>query len=129
MTKTKSDICTLALVMLNVTPIGGEPEGEDMTLAQSVLESFFARFTSTDGAVLTWDLGATPEEAYLPLANILAAMLAPMFQRQSPISLTRGIGQLRELAFPNDVTDSRDLDDNGVIGDAEEQAGLEAQFY
>lgn len=129
MTKTAADICTLALQKLNVTAVGEAPAGEDMSLALSSLNAFFARFNLTDGAAIAWELSATPDEAFLPLSDVLAAILAPVYMRPAPMPMSRAVGYLREYAFPNDITDSRDTDEDGSISDAEAAAGRRAAYY
>jgi hypothetical protein len=76
----------------------------------------------------TWVLDDTPSAVSLPLAYVLAVEIAPHYERQSE-TRGRALARLNAYAFPDDRIDSRDLDEDGVITDAESVDGKRAEFF
>ena len=83
---------------------------------------------ATQGTFTAFDLDSTPQAALLPLSYLLATEIAPHYQVPSE-PRSRAMMRLRAYLFPDDREDRRDADEDGVISDAEEQAGKEAAFY
>jgi hypothetical protein len=129
MPKTANDICAWALQRLNVTGIGQDPAGDNMTVAQTALESYFAELQETDGAVITWTLSEVPDAVFLPLSRYLSTELAALFAAPMPESPAKAIGRLRKALFPSDITDRRDTDGDGAISESEAEAGLRAVYF
>lgn len=129
MTKTALDVCTYALRRIGVTPVGEEPAGEDMTLAQAALEAFLSEIKDTHGATFTWTSSAVPDASYVPLARVVACDIAPSYPRPMPEPRGRAVLAFRAGIFPNNIDDRRDTNDDGTISTAEANAGLEAQYY
>lgn len=128
MPKTSRDICARALRSIGVLALGEDMVASDFEDAQRVLQGCLDELTGVQGATIAWTIETVPDAAFLPMSNMLAATVAPTYTKQGP-NRTRAIGQLRAILFPNDIEDRRDMDDDGLISEAEELAGKRAEFY
>lgn len=125
---TKTDVINTALRRIQVLS-ADEPADKDMiAYAGSLLDGVFAEVNEVQGMAFTWALDATPAAAHLPLAYLLAVEVAPHYGRPAE-PRSRAMGRLRAYAFPDDRTDSRDLDGDGIVSDAEAEAGKQAAYF
>lgn len=104
--KTRLDVINRAFRRLGV-----KAEDENLTADQianggEVLDMLFAeankRALDTHGQSFGWNLSYLPDEAFLPLANLLAAELAADYSAQPPITRERAMLQLFSVEFPDD---------------------------
>lgn len=125
---TKRDVINTALRRVQVLA-GDEPADADMyAYAGDLLDGIFAEVNSTQGMAFTWTLDDTPTAARLPLAYLLAVDVGPHYGR--PVeNRSVAMARLRAYAFPDDRTDSRDLDEDGTVTTAEIEAGKQAAYY
>ena len=128
MTKTRSDIIEMAHRRIQVLSADEAVTADMEAFAGGVLDALFAELVSTDGMAFTWTLDTTPDAAFLPLSYLLAVEIGPHYNM--PVEPRgRAYMRLSKFAFPNDVVDRRDTNEDGVISEAEEQAGKEALYY
>lgn len=126
---TKSDVINLAHRRLAVASADEEVTADQFVYAEDVLTGLFAELQSVHETAFPWTLDDVPEVAKLALSDVLAAEIAPHYTVQPPMSRARAVLRLRAVAFPDDRPDSRDLDGDGVVTEAEEASGKRAAFY
>ena len=129
MTKTRNDVINMSLRRIQVLS-ADEPADADMhDFAGGILDGLFAEIKGDPHNLpFTWGLDETPEAAFLPLSYLLATEVAPHYNRPSE-PRSAALMRLRGYALPDDRTDSRDTDEDGVISEAEEAAGKRAAYY
>lgn len=125
---TRRDVITTALQRINVVAVGETPASEDFSVAGDVLDGVFPELKTTHGFGWTWDLSAVPDELKIPLGYYLATEIAQTFQRPSE-PRSRALLRLRAHALQDDRPDSRDMDEDGTVTDAEKTAAKRAEFY
>lgn len=125
MAKTRLDVITRALRGVAVVPHDETPDHGIAAETGAVLDALFAEIETAKN--VSWDLTAVPDEAFIPLANLLAAEVAPMFQTVPPF--TRPVSWMRLMAVirPNDMEDARDIDEDGTVDTSEAMA--QDQYY
>lgn len=128
MAKTKHNIVTRALRMIEVVGVGEVPDADDYAHAVEMLETEYARANREQSLALSIDLDATPDELFEPLAMLVASKVAMVYRKQGP-RYSSAIAAMRAYALPDDRTDSRDLDDDGTVSTAEAAAGERAAYY
>lgn len=128
MPKTKNEVITRAMRHIRVLGANETADADMVATAGDVLDALFAEFQQTQGVTFSWALDATPDGAFLPLAYLLGAEIAPDYNRPAQ-SRSRAIGRLRAFAIDDDRPDSRDLDEDGTISDAEIDAAARAAYY
>ncbi|MDP5216699.1 hypothetical protein Q5Y75_05670 [Ruegeria sp. 2205SS24-7] len=101
MPKTKLDIVTRALRKIQVVSVAEVPEAEDAADATTILEALFEDLKDTQELSLAWSLDATPDAAFLPLADILASEIAPTYGKAGP-SRSGAIARLRAYHINDD---------------------------
>lgn len=95
MDRTPQEVAQRALRLIGVCAADEPPSADQMTGALDVLSGLWAEVRAETDA--TWDVTTgTPAEAYVPLANFLAAELAGEYGVASPMSGARA--RLRLLA-------------------------------
>jgi len=95
MDRTRVETAQRALRMLGVVASDEPPTDDQMQTALDILDSIWAE--AMQQARATWDIATgIPPEAFVPLANWLAAELAGEYAVASPMS--RGSAKLRLLA-------------------------------
>lgn len=129
MSKTLSEVVAQAHRRLAVLSVDEDPSADMVTygeeMAQSLLDELIA---APHSMPFTWTLAEVPDAVYRPFAWLLAVDIAPNYQVASE-SRARAMGRVRAYAFPDDRDDRRDIDEDGIITDAEELAGKQAAFY
>lgn len=128
MSKTKLEVVTMALRRIRVLAGGEDANGDDFGDVGDTLDALFEELKDVHGMAFTWDLGAVPDNAFLPLSYLLAVEVAPMFNRPTETRNT-AMMRLNAVAFPNDVDDRRDTDDDGTVSTDEATAGLAAAYF
>ena len=105
MAKTARDICDRALRDLGVVASGSDMTAEEFADAETALNALYAELTEREGFDLGFTLANTPEWAFVPLAQALAAEMAPQFTLPPPTYRgVWGIPRLRRHVFPDDRT-------------------------
>lgn len=97
---TLSDLATLALQTLGITPIGRTPSSKDSTFAQNALTRALAELATPAHDIAVWTISDTPN-AY---ANAFIEFTAPAFVPYGVIGMAdaqamkaAGLAKLREL--------------------------------
>ena len=72
---TRADVITRALRRLRVVAANRTPTADMSQEAGTVLDSLYAEIG--ESAAIPWALSAVPDEAFNPLADLLAAEIAP----------------------------------------------------
>lgn len=129
MPKTRADVIQMALRRLAVVASDTPSSADDAAFTGDTLDALFQEIQNTQGITITWALDATPDNTFLPLSYLLATEIAPHFSVSAPESRARAMGRLRAALIPDDRDDRRDLDDDGIITEAEIAADLRAQYY
>ena len=95
MDRTQEEVAQRALRLIGVCAADEPPSGDQMTAALDVLSGLWAEVRAETDA--TWDVvTGTPAEAYVPLANLLAAEMAGEYGVVAPMTVARA--RLRLLA-------------------------------
>lgn len=128
---TRADIIRLAMRRLGVLSADEALTADHESYVGDILDGMFATLKNVQGFTFTWALDATPDEAYLPMGYLLATEPAVYehFAVTPREPQSRALIRLRAYAFPNDIDDRRDVDDDGVISEAEEAEGKRAAYY
>ena len=130
MTKSRTDVLERAFRRLHILSIDEDLTTEMSADAFEMLDALYEELQAEPHAMgFTWTLDEIPDAVYMPLAFLLAVRLAPQYMVPEPEPESRAFARVRGFAFTDDRDDRRDTDDDGVISEAEEQGGLEAQFY
>lgn len=124
---TKADILRMAHRHLRVLSADEALTAEQEQYASDILDSLWAEVQEVEG--VTGSIDAPADALVLPLSHLLAVEVAPHYNRQAPWSRSRAIGRLRALTIPNDATDRRDSDGDGIVDDDEAAAGLRTAYY
>lgn len=112
----KRDVITQALRRIGVLSADESPSASQWDHAEATLDAVFAEFSSVQGSI-SWALDATPNAALIPLADILAAEIAPHFDVAGP-NRSRAVLRLRAALMPDNRPDPRDYDgDDSVTAD------------
>lgn len=124
---TKRDLIELAYRRCGVVAEDEPMTADQHATGEVILDSAFAALQAE--AAVSWTLATIPDIAVLPLAMVLAYDLA-LHNSVAPRE-ARGRAVIRYLSVvrPDDRADFRDLDDDDVISDEEEDAGGRAAFY
>lgn len=128
MAKTQLDVVAMAHRRLGILATDEVPTADMDDYASDTLEALFEELQVSHGMSFTWTLATVPEAAFLPLSYLLATEIAPHYEVPSE-SRAKAMGRLRAYQFPDDREDSRDLDDDGTVTDAEAAAGKRAEYY
>ena len=130
MTKTSLDVTTATLRRIGVAAVDIPAEAEHTAIAKSHLEAMLIELSTKEGFATLTDAEATPDYAFLPLVQMLAAEIGPQFGVDAPRqSWWEGMRRLRRHTFTDDRADPADIDNDGTITAAEAQDDLEAQFF
>lgn len=122
MTKTSLEVVAEAHRRINVLSVDEEPSADMVSYGQSVLEAVLAEET------VSFTSETVPDDVYKPLAWLVAADLAVHHERPAE-ARGKALYRFHGAIYPNDMTDRRDVDEDGSISEAEEYAGLRAGFY
>lgn len=103
------------------------------SFGSETLAGLLAELTASQGLTYDWDTGADndaiPDSLFLPLSYLLAVDIAAHYEIAPRDSRAAMIGRLRVQEFPDDREDSRDLDEDGTVDEAEAAAAQRAAFY
>lgn len=112
MNHSRETVALRALRMIGVAASDEPATADQMQAAIQVLNALFAELRAE--AVPTWDVATgTPDEAFMPLANWLAAELAGEYMSAAPMTRARAKLRLLAVVRPDDRTD----DDCSPCGD------------
>lgn len=128
MTKTRLEVVQQAHRRLGVLSVDEEPTDDQFVYASDTLDAVFEECKTVQGMAFTWALDAVPDAAFLALSNLLAVEIAPHYEVAAE-PRHRAMGRLRAYAFPDDRPDERDSDEDGIVSEAEENAGKRAAYY
>ena len=79
MTKTARDVVHRALELIGVKPVGESAEDEDFSLGSDTYTAILEELSDRDGMAFEWTRDTTPEWAFMPLAGMVAARIAPVY--------------------------------------------------
>lgn len=125
---TTLEICTRALRLIQVLAADEAAEASDYDIARDALQAEFALLKQNQGFAWTWTLDTAPDALLLPLAEVTASLIAPIYGVPGP-SYARAVGRLRAYSFPDDRADRRDLDEDGAVSTAEIEADKKARYF
>lgn len=128
MAKNALEVIAMAHRRLGLLSADEQVSADQSAFAGDVLEGMFAEIKEVQGMQFAWGINEVPLAAFLPLSYLLAAEIAPHYEVASE-PRHRAMARLRAYAFPNDLPDSRDLDDDGVVTDEEADAAERALYY
>jgi hypothetical protein len=125
---TRLDVIERAFRILTVKAEDESLTADQLANGGAVLDSLFAELGNE--ATISWTLDTTPQVSFQPLARYLAVELAPEYP-PAVAPTTRGLAWRRLMATirSDNRVDVRDLDENGIIDDAEADAGARAAYY
>ena len=125
---TASDAIAVALRRIKVLAVDENATPADEAYCDGILTALFAELPVTNNIEFTWDLTAIPEGALIPLGNLLAVEVANTYNQPSE-RRSRAVGRLRSFMFESDLPLRGDMDDDGVVSEAEQAADDEARYY
>lgn len=127
---TRADVIAGALRELEILSASEAPTAFHEAFVGGILDDAFAETVATQGLTFAWSPATDdiPAAYKRSLVLLTAAEIAPHFMVQGP-SRSAAIGRLRALALPDDRADSRDLDEDGTVTEAEEDAAARAAYY
>lgn len=101
MEKTREEVALRALRLIAVVAADEPATADAMNGALDVLDSLWAEVLAE--AIAPWDIATgVPIEAFVPLANLLAAELAPEYGVAAPMSRARAKLRVLGLYRPDD---------------------------
>lgn len=129
MTKLKSEVVAEAHRRINVLSVDEDVSADQSTYGESAADSLFAELNAEPHNMgFTWTMDTVPEAVFRPLSWLLAVDLATHYVVPSE-SRAQAMGRVRAYAFPNNIEDRRDVDEDGLISEDEADAGLRALYY
>lgn len=98
MPKTREELATRALVIINRAQAGQTPNPEDLASVDSVIDPLLAQL-GIDEVVYVGDADAIDDQLFLPLARRLALEIGPDFGLPAPddAALNTADGRIRRL--------------------------------
>lgn len=124
---TKADIMRMAHRHIRVLSADEALSADQEQYAEDVLDSLWAE-VQADG-VSAGSVDAPSDALVLPMSHLLAAEIAPHYNRPSPLSRSRALARVRAALIVDDREDWRDADDDGAVSDDEALAGTRAAYY
>ena len=128
MTKTSSEVIAQAHREINVLSVDEEPSTDMTTYGGTMLDGLLASAVTEHGLSFTWDKETVPDGVFLGLSFLLAAHIAPHYERPYQ-PRAWGWGRFKAAINPDDREDWRDLDDDDSVSQAEIDAGDRAAYY
>lgn len=129
MPKTRIEVVEAALRRLGVLASDEAITADEIEYSGQTLDALFAELQTSQGLTITWTIETVPDAAFLGLANLLAAEVAPHYARPSPTTRARGWMRLREALLADNRADRRDLDEDGIVTAEEASADARAAYY
>ena len=124
---TRADILRLAHRRIAVVASDEALTADQESYAGDAFDLLVPELLASQGITVS---ATAPDDAYVwPLACLLAVEIAPHYLVAPPEPRSRAIMRLRAALLSDDRTDRRDADDDGIISDAEADAGRRAAFY
>lgn len=108
MTKTAAEVADRALEVIGVKPVGQSAAAEDATVARETYTALLSELSERDGMAFEWAEDETPEWAFMPLAELVAARIGPIYGVQRD-----GLAPLRVLrrhVFQDDRVPGQSVD-------------------
>lgn len=128
MPKTSRETVTRALRLIGVVNVSDEASASYYEYGRGALSDMISAMTETQGFDWSFDVDTVPDHLFEPMAEALAAKIAPAFMVNGP-TYHSAVARLRALDFPDDREATGDLDDDGTISDAEAAAASRAAYY
>ncbi len=125
---TRIEVIHAALRRLGVLSADEAATADMERYCGDALDALFAELPFSEGFTITWTLDTVPSSHFLPLAFLLAVEVGPHYMVPTE-RRSRAMGRLRAVHFSDDRADSRDLDKDGTVTEAEEEAAKRAGFY
>ena len=97
--KSRKQIIERALRIIGVLAYDDALTADQEAEGGAVLDSIFAKLDAQEPPV-TFAVDDVPEEAFVPLANLLAAHIAPDYALQTPTGIGRAWLNLRSVYVP-----------------------------
>jgi len=130
MSKTKSEVVAEAHRRINVLSVDEDPSADMIAYAGDGADALLAELTGPPHNMpLYWSIEGVPDRLWRPFSWLLAVDLAAHYEVPPREPRSRAVMRLREAVFTDDRTDRRDTDGDGIVSEAEEQAGRRASFY
>lgn len=125
----KRDVVTQALRRLNVVAYDEAPDQAQYALGLDYLAQVFADVNGDwGGCTLAFTIDDEFPDAYRhPFAELLAARLAPVFQRPAPMAEITALMRIRTVNVP--YVRDMDLDDDGTTDDDEIETVDWSRYY
>ena len=98
---TRADVITRALRRLRVVAANRTPTADMSAEVGTVLDGLYAELS--EDVAISWALSAVPDSALNPLADLLAAEIAPEYSRPAPVSRSRALVRFLALVNPDDT--------------------------
>lgn len=124
---TRLDLLTRSLRRIGVCGQGEEPDADMEQDAGAIADSLFAEIGAD--VSLSWDLDTIPEASFVPLSLLLACDLAGDYSLPAPMPRGTAWNRFMATVRSDDRPDSRDLDEDGTVSEAEANAGKRAAYY
>ncbi|MEL6584051.1 MAG: hypothetical protein AAFQ36_09485 [Pseudomonadota bacterium] len=128
MTYNRTQLITEALQEIGVIADDQAATAGEVKRVGRKADALFSELKTMDGLTgITWTLETIPDAVFDAFSLWLAQRIAPSYEIAPPRGMP--LSRIRSALLPDDRTDSRDLDGDGTISEAEAQAGLEARYY
>lgn len=110
MPKTNGEVIAQALSMIEVTPVGDTPSGEDYAEALVHLEDVLSAIDLRHQVGVEIPNNAIPDEFFLPIAKMVAGSVATVYSKPQYVSFYRaGLRNLRAQAAHESKVDGRSV--------------------
>ena len=124
---TRADILRLAHRRIAVVASDEALTADQESYAGDAFDLLVPELLASQGITVS---ATAPDDGYmLALASLLAVDIAPHYLVAAPEPRSRAMMRLRAAVISDDRDDRRDVDDDGIISDAEADAGRRAAFY
>lgn len=124
---TRNEVITLALRRLGILASDRAASADQVDYCNDELTVAIAHLEGPHG--LTIGSGDIADNIASGMSHLLAANVAPHYGVNPIKSEAAAIGMIRAALLPDDRVDSRDLDDDGSVSEAEADAAKRAEFY
>lgn len=124
---TRLDVIERAFRIINVKAEDEALTADQLANGGAVLDSLFAELNNEEP--ITWTLETTPQVSFQPLSMLLAVEIAGEYTQPKPTTRWLAWRRLMATIRSDNRLDPRDLNDDGIIDDAEADAGQRALYY
>jgi hypothetical protein len=128
--KTKAEVVAEAHRRISVLSVDESLSPDQAEYGGTSFEALFSELNEEPHKMgFTFTTETVPDALYRPLAWLLAVDLAAHHVVPPVDTRARAMGRVRAYAFPDDRTDRRDTNEDGVISEEEADYGARAAFY